>query len=764
MNIYKKVIWLFLFFAFSKIILAYPSPEFSNKWTNYTDFKNVVSVSVDKNYPIVYCASNGGLFVVDINQGTVLMKYTNIDGLLSNNLTSIFVDSLDRVWIGATDGSITILDYSKGTFKYIYDIKNSNENNKSINDFVQYGQYMFVATGYGIQKISIVNLSFVDAPYFKLGEFSSKSIVTSLSLYDSKIYAGTVAGIAFAPLNSSNLNNPSSWTNYSTDPLNANIKCSEVLNNKIIFGSATGLGYFDGTTWTNNPNPITINQPIKDIKKVGDNLFFIVNNAIYYSPSSNLTVGTQYYNLGNYLSLGSDNSNRPLIGVFESGLVLQNPNGGFKSVYPNCPFRNSFDNISIGTDGVLWAAGGQTDAGFYKFDGNTWESYNTATKPEIGSSNWFQKIIAGDNVVWALSFGGGATLISGNTIKNYNPQNSILPGIVNSPDFCTPFGGAFDNNGYFWMSFFGSDNATSLFKHISDTLFYPFANPGIILNTNLGQVAIDNYNTKWIVSSAYPGGLYFFNENGTDTNYTDDIYGIYYTGDFGGSNINVTGVVTDKNDEIWISTVNGVFIIRNPLAAIQNPNQKPAPEKLGIISGNLKVPFTENCRCISIDVLNQKWIGTENNGVFHLSSDGSTLIETFNLSNSPILSNKINSIAVSKKDGKAYFGTLNGLSSVLTDAISPLLEFDKIICSPNPYLVPPRVNLKIDGLVENSSVKILSLSGDLIAEFTSPGGRIASWDGKDSKGNYVASGIYIVVGFSKDGKKVGKGKIAIIKQ
>lgn len=761
MKIYKKVIWLFLFFAFSKIILASPSPEFSNKWTNYTDFKNVVSISTDKYSQFAYCASGGGLFVVDINQGIVLKKYTNIDGLISNNLTSVFVDSLNRVWIGAADGSITILDYANGAFKYIYDIKNSSENNKSINDFVQSGQYMFVATGYGIQKISIVNLSFVDAPYFKFGAFPTKSTVTTLSLFNSKIFAGTVAGVAFAPLNSTNLNNPSSWETYSSDPVNANVKTSEATNNKIIFGSETGLAYFDGNSWVNNPNPITASKTIKDIKKVGDNLYFIANNNIFYSPVNNLVVATQYYETGTHLSLGADNTGRTLIGVFENGLVYQTPNGVFASVYPNCPYRNSFDNISIGTDGVLWAAGGQTDAGFYKFDGKTWDSYNTSTKPEIGNSNWFRRIIAGNGVVWALGFGGGATMIKGSVIKNFNPQNSILPGTVN-PDFCVPFGGEFDNNGNFWVSFFGSNNSTSLYMNTGDSTFYAFANPSIILNTNFGQVAIDNYNTKWIVTGAAPSGLYFFNEQSTPTNFNDDIYGIYYTADFGVETI--TGVLVDKNNEVWISTNNGVFIIRNPFGAIQNPNQKPAPEKLGIISGNLKVPFTENCKCISIDVLNQKWIGTENNGVFHLSSDGSTLTETFNLNNSPILSNQINSIAVNPKDGRAYFGTLNGLSSVQTDAISPLTEFDKIICSPNPYLVPPRVNLKIDGLVENSSVKILSLSGDIIAEFVSPGGRIASWDGKDSKGNYVASGIYIVVGFNKDGKKVGKGKVAIIKQ
>jgi hypothetical protein len=162
--------------------------------------------------------------------------------------------------------------------------------------------------------------------------------------------------------------------------------------------------------------------------------------------------------------------------------------------------------------------------------------------------------------------------------------------------------------------------------------------------------------------------------------------------------------------------------------------------------------------------LNQKWIGTESNGVFHLSEDGSTLIEQFNTTNSPIADNRINGIVVSPISGKAYFATLKGLSVTTTDAIKPIEEFDKITCSPNPYLVPNNIALKIDGLVENSSVKIITLSGEVIREFDSPGGRIATWDGLDLKGNIVPSGIYIVVAFNKDGSKVGKGKIAVVKK
>jgi hypothetical protein len=186
-----------------------------------------------------------------------------------------------------------------------------------------------------------------------------------------------------------------------------------------------------------------------------------------------------------------------------------------------------------------------------------------------------------------------------------------------------------------------------------------------------------------------------------------------------------------------------------------------------IISGNLKVPFTESSKCIAVDVLNEKWIGTDNNGVFHLSDDGSTLIEQFNVANSPILSNSISSIVVSSKTGRAYFGTLNGLSSVQTNAVQPLDKFDKIVCKPNPYIIPSVKNptLTIDGLVESSIIKIITLNGEVVAEYTARQGKIDNqWNGTDKKGNLVPTGIYIVVAYNKDGSKVGTGKLAVIRK
>lgn len=151
------------------------------------------------------------------------------------------------------------------------------------------------------------------------------------------------------------------------------------------------------------------------------------------------------------------------------------------------------------------------------------------------------------------------------------------------------------------------------------------------------------------------------------------------------------------------------------------------------------MPFTENCVTIASDILNDKWIGTETNGVFHLSSDGSTLIQQLNTSKTPLLSNKVNTIAISPKTGRAYFGTQNGLSSYITDAVEPVSHFDEIKVSPNPFVTPSSVDLKIDGLVENSVIKIMSISGDVFTEFDSPRRKIATWNGLNSSGEFAPS-------------------------
>ncbi len=64
----------------------------------------------------------------------------------------------------------------------------------------------------------------------------------------------------------------------------------------------------------------------------------------------------------------------------------------------------------------------------------------------------------------------------------------------------------------------------------------------------------------------------------------------------------------------------------------------------------------------------------------------------------------------------------------------------------------------------NSSLKILTIDGKLVREIKTPGGRIGFWDGKDDRGNVVASGVYVLVGFTEDGSQTGTGKVAVIRR
>ncbi len=735
-----------------------------SKWENFTDFKSVTSIAFDSVSGNIYCSSRGGLFVVQNSSGAVLKKYTNLDGLININLTSLAIDNRRRLWIGSSDGSISILDLASNSWRYIFDIKNSTESNKIIYKLLPEGNFMFVATGYGIHKISVSSLNFVDAPYYKLGSFPINTTIYSLATKGDVLYAATKAGVAWANYASANLNNPSSWSNYNNAPLNAEVRAVESAGDFVFAGSDAGFMYNNGSVWQSYPNGGVSSLPIKDIRRFRsgfqDMISFIAGSGIFTAPVNSLSQVSPYLSAANYSVLAVNSNQQIIAGLNDNGIILE---GISEYIFPNGPFTNVFSQIVIDDLNEIWAAGGLGTNGFYKFDGSRWENYNLASHPEIGSTNWFQKMVYGNGTVWALGFGGGPTRIVGDSIVNFNPSNSPLPGIPENPNFCVPYGGTYDNQGVLWITFFRSNSGRSLYAYSGDQ-WIGFSNPSFISSSILSQADVDSYNTKWIVSGGARSGVYFFNENGTLTNTSDDIFGFYDISEFGSEVTNISFLIVEKNNEVWITTNNGVFIIANPLGAIQNPAAPPRPQKLGIISGNLRVPFTENCVTIAHDVLNDKWIGTESNGVFHLSSDGTTLIEQLNTSKTPLLADKINTIAVNPQNGKAYFGTQNGLSSYQTDAVEPLVDFDKLKIMPNPFVTPTSVSLKIDGLVEGSLIKIMTISGEVFAEFESPGGRIASWNGLNSKGEYAPSGVYIVVAYNKDGSKVGKGKVAIVKK
>jgi hypothetical protein len=246
------------------------------------------------------------------------------------------------------------------------------------------------------------------------------------------------------------------------------------------------------------------------------------------------------------------------------------------------------------------------------------------------------------------------------------------------------------------------------------------------------------------------------NENKTYEDPSDDKSDYLTTVD--GLNTNdIRDVAVDRRGDVWVATSLGVNVITNTSAVPSS----------GSSSLRISSVFTlrqQSVNAIAVDPLNQKWIGT-NEGLLLVNSDGSRLITTFTAQNSALLSNIIRSIAIDENKGIVYVGTDEGLTSFETPYIKPLESFDELFVYPNPFKIKNGdILLTIDGLIRDTDIKILTIDGTLVTEFSSPGGRTAYWDGKDDDGELVSTGVYIIVAFDTEGNEVVTGKVAVFRE
>ena len=148
-------------------------------------------------------------------------------------------------------------------------------------------------------------------------------------------------------------------------------------------------------------------------------------------------------------------------------------------------------------------------------------------------------------------------------------------------------------------------------------------------------------------------------------------------------------------------------------------------------------------QAIAVDGANRKWIGTKN-GVWLISAEGDNTIQHFTADNSPLLDNDVNHIAINPTTGEAFFSTFKGICSYMGTATEGISTNSNVLVFPNP--VPPNYNgtIAIRGVVNNALVKIAEPNGRLIFQTRALGGQ-AIWDGKNYKGEKVASGVYLVL-------------------
>ena len=122
----------------------------------------------------------------------------------------------------------------------------------------------------------------------------------------------------------------------------------------------------------------------------------------------------------------------------------------------------------------------------------------------------------------------------------------------------------------------------------------------------------------------------------------------------------------------------------------------------------------------------------------------------------------IESIAINHTTGEVFIGTDKGIASYKGNATTPAesLEKDNIHAYPNPVRADYNGNISIVGLTFDSNVKIVDAAGYLINEGQSNGGQY-SWNGRNIRGEKVASGVYHVLVYDSEGNEAAATKILI---
>jgi ligand-binding sensor domain-containing protein len=226
----------------------------------------------------------------------------------------------------------------------------------------------------------------------------------------------------------------------------------------------------------------------------------------------------------------------------------------------------------------------------------------------------------------------------------------------------------------------------------------------------------------------------------------------------------VHGCAEDKEGNIWLGTNVGPFVILTGDIGKEDVTfyQIKVPRNDGTNLADYLLSGVD-IRCMAIDGANRKWFGTSGSGVYVISNDNMEEINHFTSQNSDILSDNINSIAINENNGEVYIATDNGLCSYMSDATMPVetMEKDNVYAYPNPVTPEYTGQITILGLTFNADVKITTATGYLVAEGRSNGGTFI-WNGCDSRGKRVASGIYNVITATSTGEKGTVCKIAII--
>ena len=683
------------------------------EWNIYMAYNNITDIEpAGKN---VFVLSSGSLFSYNVNDGSIY-AFNKANALNDCTIEHIAWNANAKKLIATYDNyNIDLVDNDGNVYNISDYYSKALTYDKTINHITVNGIYAYVSTNFGVLKVNMRDEEISDTYILNMK-------VMNCCVSGSSIFVLTDNGI-YSALTSENLLDKSVWKKNET-------ASESIFASQNDIETTTIHGYTEYRTYDNA-------------------------NKCWWS---NLQNGT----LQSYVENESGQQT-----ITRSNITPDGPR------HNHFAFMRSYGNRLYSCGSYTWDL--LYDATIQTLENYSWDIYQSEGISETTGRSFKDMLCLDVDPFDSRRVMGGARngvyeFYDGRFVKIHTAESTggtISTAVQGSNEYELITAMCYDRNGNLWCFNSRSYTDKPLLKLDRTGNWTAYGNEELL--TYKGRSAgfvkgmmADSKGNIWFANNLWlTPATYRFNTE-TNTLYT---YAAYINQD--NVNMEVTSACTvaeDLDGNIWIGTNKG------PVMLTQEQIDNPA---LGVTQ--IKIPRndgTDNAdyllanidvSCIAVDGANRKWIGTTGNGIYLISSDNMEQTHHFLTTNSNLISNNIESIAVNNTTGEVYIGTDKGLCSYMSDATAANEDMNKdnVYAYPNPVTPGYEGLITVVGLSFNANVKILTASGAVVAEGTSNGGMF-TWDGKNKDGQRVASGVYMVATAKSDGSKGTVCKIAII--
>ncbi|MBN2616088.1 MAG: hypothetical protein JXR71_10390 [Bacteroidales bacterium] len=774
----KNLIFTLLFSVFSVFSLRAQLPGIGH-WRTHLPYNKVIDVAVAGD--VIYAATPYDIYSYNTSDNNITI-IDKVYGLHDAGISRIAYDAQRQVLLVAyEDGNIDLLD-ADGNVYNIPDIYNKDMFGlKTINNILFQDRYAYLSCAFGIVKLDLQKQEVKETYY--MGPDGTSINVYDLTINDTAFVAATEKGIYYADKNASNLADFSQWHHENRIP-NAN----QAFNLVASFNGKLYANYYSGswsgdTLYVLNGSRWEIFQPDNHdrhfrLTAYPDKMILVNRNFIQVFNTSGsviqqvLPIGGWY----SYLSAQFDASGSLWAGTDAKGMLHLSDNGSKSEfILPNGPAANgAFDMDASGNQVWVVPGGYQSNwskayvlPGVFDFQDGKWNNFTKDNVPAFDSLSDMVCVKAdplNPGTAYVGTWQAGILQFKDNKLTNiFSKNNSSLEPWTSDTNLVNVSGMDFDSQHNLWVANTGAYHLLSMRNNNGS--WKSFYLGSSLSGIDVSKLMVDSYDQIWIIKRNN-GMVIVYNDNNTPADASDDQWKVL-TSVAGNGNIpgNVMySMATDKNGAVWVGTDKGVAVFYNPENIFQpgadyDAQQILVPRNDGTGLADILL-VTETVTAIAVDGGNRKWIGTERSGVFLLSPDGLKQIHHFTAENSPLLSNHITGITISK-DGEVFMGTDQGLISYRGTATPGNETFQDVYAFPNPVRESYTGPIAIKGLVTNASVKITDAYGNLVYETVAEGGQ-AIWDGKNFDHQRVATGVYLVFLSNSDGSQTLVTKILVI--